>query len=136
MISLINTYITTPPLFTDEGAGVPNRAKSVYNALVWTVFSMVLLLSLLMSYILLLASRANYPGGQALHALIHTHIGRGLGHSLTGNGKDSQMRMNCGSVPHPSSVKVKVHIDVAAAMTGVTRFGQEQGPSFKRGTYS
>lgn len=56
-----------------------------------------------------LASYHNYPGGHALRHLLYDHIPRVVLESDT-------PRHN-----------MSIHIDVSAAMTGVTRFGQENG---------
>eukprot|EP00004_Rigifila_ramosa_P015722 TRINITY_DN3670_c0_g1_i2.p1 TRINITY_DN3670_c0_g1~~TRINITY_DN3670_c0_g1_i2.p1 ORF type:complete len:267 (+),score=53.11 TRINITY_DN3670_c0_g1_i2:711-1511(+) len=65
---------------------------------VWEVSKLLLSLNFTLSGLLLLISSLNYPGGAALE---HLHASRS-------------------AVPGT----VRVHIDVAAAMTGVSRFGE------------
>jgi hypothetical protein len=91
------------------------------------------------------ASHANYPGGVALQRLIGHHIAgevkSALALALRDAGGSCQSSSNSKSNSKSSSISgvhqcvttyddaihtVKVHIDVAAAMTGVTRFGQDQ----------
>lgn len=67
---------------------------------------LVVTLAMLLSSIFLSSSMHNYPGGMALERLLTQHIGA---HS-----------------PMLLSETVFVHIDPAAAMTGVTRFTQER----------
>ncbi len=77
---------------------------------------------MMLYFIFLVPSTRNYPGGIALHRLLHSHVAiqKVPNQCLNGN-------KGC-----PAALTVKVHIDADAAMTGVTRFGQSQ-PAINRG---
>lgn len=81
------------------GGGGATWVGTVARAL----FVGLLAASVALSAISAAASALNYPGGQALRSLLSSHIPA--------------------SAAPPGST-VRVHVDVAAAMTGVTRFGQ------------
>ncbi|KAI8084877.1 Alg9-like mannosyltransferase family-domain-containing protein [Halteromyces radiatus] len=100
--------IYTIPVFT-AAAGVTLSKISTRiqrnNSRMFTTLMMIslfggLLLSFILSTFLLVISRLNYPGGEALANLHHHH---------------HQQQYN---------QKVKVHMDVKTAMTGASRFGE------------
>jgi alpha-1,6-mannosyltransferase len=79
--------------------------------LFWALAVLLLLVTLLVSAAFVTVSRSNYPGGVALQ-LLQQHI------------QESQLE------------QAKVHVDVAASMTGVSLFGQHAtGFSFAKAGY-
>ena len=77
-----------------------NRHKPAWS-LACAACAVLMAATVLASSVMLLVSRQNYPGGHALHQL----------HSI----ETTSVEVD---------VKVPVHIDVLAAMTGVSRFGE------------
>jgi alpha-1,6-mannosyltransferase len=72
---------------------------SILSRLVYIVCMISLVLSLIVSMVFVAVSHSNYPGGVALDQLVK--------HAVTTN-----------------QTSLKVHVDVAAAMTGISLFGQ------------
>jgi alpha-1,6-mannosyltransferase len=73
----------------------------VVSKLLYVACAVALLLSLAASFVFVAVSRHNYPGGRALEA-------------LTSHVRDSSL------------TQVRVHVDVASAMTGVSKFAERQ----------
>jgi len=86
-----------------KGGGPPGGGATWAGAAARVVVLGLLAVSVALSATFATASALNYPGGQALQRLLARHIPA--------------------SAAAPGST-VRVHIDVAPAMTGVTRFGQ------------
>jgi alpha-1,6-mannosyltransferase len=88
-----------------------DKTVSIVAKLGYTGCLLALCLSMMASIMFVAVSRLNYPGGEALLKL-EKHLSKSLEQSLVPNQPD-----------------VKVYIDVAAAMSGVSLFGQRQAAS-------
>jgi hypothetical protein len=99
-----------------HGAAFPPKGKvpTIATRVGYVMAIGALVLSFMASCTFVAISRWNYPGGDALRML-------------------SERLRHAGTIVTPSA-KVKVHIDVASAMTGVNLFGQRaaqlSNPSF------
>ena len=78
----------------------------------------LLLAGIALYFVFLAPSTRNYPGGMALHRLLHSHMAI---YKVPQQCRGITNNKEC-----PVGRPVTVHIDADAAMTGVTRFGQLQ----------
>ena len=78
----------------------------------------LLLAGIALYFVFLAPSTRNYPGGMALHRLLHSHMAI---YKVSQQCRGITNNKEC-----PVGRPVTVHIDADAAMTGVTRFGQLQ----------
>lgn len=106
----------------NEMDNLEKREKSLKYSLhcfVNTLFSnlvlLVLLCTLFCTYFFTLASKNNYPGGEALDRLLTIHIP----HHVSTYHSEALVNVNY------DDFKFSIHIDAATAMSGVTLFGQD-----------
>ena len=95
-----------------------NRHKAGWRV-AWAASLLLLAATPFATTVMVSVSRHNYPGGHALHQLHELHLAGHTGGQQMLQGFEQQ-----------ASARVKVHIDVLPAMTGVSRFG-ERGPPWQ-----
>ena len=78
----------------------------------------LLLLSVILSSLFCLASYHNYPGGVALQRLLHSHIPRAVANQRSSDTDTDSSRRR---LDQGRRLVYKIHIDVPAAMSGVSR---------------
>eukprot|EP00981_Chlorochromonas_danica_P004151 scaffold829_cov174-Ochromonas_danica.AAC.10 len=101
---------------TTEKSVVEGR-HAVYGFLVSLGVILIMTIAMFLASIFLSSSAHNYPGGVAIDRLLNQHLPLQLADTLNGSGSGSANRI---------SQPIFIHIDVPAAMTGVTRFTQER----------
>lgn len=109
---------------------VPSTTRAFLHFTLRACVCGLLALSAVVSAVFVCASRLNYPGGQALQRLLEAHIPNQPNIALSSGSSSTGNITGSSSSNGSSGSAVRVHIDVAAAMTGVTRFGQL--PSVRR----